>query len=77
MKTQISVSDCICPNCGAEETHPADAAKKVYEQRLLIRGFKVCDSKGYWWSQCLVCSGAYNKELVYNQENHNGNKGWF
>jgi len=73
----ITVKECKCPVCGANETHPEDAGKGILEQRLLIRGFKVCDDNGHWWSQCLVCSGCYDKDLKPTPDNHDPNKGWF
>ena len=66
----IIVKEVKCPKCGAEEMHPDG-------QHVLFRGFKVCDAKGHWWSQCLICSGCYDKDLVAHQENHDPNKGWF
>lgn len=36
-----------CPRCLSFEMKDA--------KTLNIRGFKVCDEKGVWWSQCLVC----------------------
>lgn len=73
----ITVKEVTCPNCGAGETHPADAHLPSYEQRLLIRGYKVCDEKGHWWSQCLVCSGYYDENLEPNQEAWKREEGWF
>ena len=54
--TSITVSELICPSCGAEEvtTKTPDGSEK-----LLIRGFKAGTSDGRWWSECLVCSGYY------------------
>lgn len=66
----LTVSSVTCPNCGAEEMHPNG---KV----VLIRGFKVCDDNGHWWSQCLVCAGYYDKNLVYNNDAGDREKGWF
>lgn len=74
---KIVVREVQCPNCGADETHPHDADKGIMEKRLLIRGFKVCDEKGHWWSQCLVCSGYYDSELRETRESHDPKKGWF
>jgi predicted nucleic-acid-binding Zn-ribbon protein len=71
----IIVKDVNCPNCGATETHPADVDKPVFERRLLIRGFKV-EMDGYWWSQCLVCSGHYDAQLQ-KTTGHDPKKGWF
>lgn len=74
----ITVSDCTCPHCGNGETHPNDTDKPIFERRLLIRGFKVCDDKGYWWSQCLVCAGYYNPAtLEETPELFDRAKGWF
>lgn len=59
-----------CPKCGACEMHPT-------QDLLLIHGFKVSDDDG-WWSQCLVCSGGWSKDLsAFDESKHNGNKGWF
>lgn len=73
---RITVKECKCPKCGAEETHPEDAGKPILERRLLIRGFKVYHDN-HWWSQCLVCSGFYDKDLNSTPENNDGDKGWF
>lgn len=59
-----------CPNCGANEMHPT-------MNQLLIRGFKVQMDDGHWWSQCLVCAGFYDKDLNYNNDAGDENKGWF
>jgi len=68
---EIKVSDVKCPTCGANEMHPT-------EQKLLIRGFKVCDEKGRWWSQCLVCAGYYDKAtLLETPDKFDRNAGWF
>jgi hypothetical protein len=64
----ITVKEVTCPKCGAEEMHPNG-------EQLLIRGFKVYNN-GKWRSQCLVCSGAYDKDLKMTND-HNPNKGWF
>ena len=59
-----------CPRCGAQEEHPTDAGT------VLIRGLKhFIDGVGY--SQCLVCSGGYDENLVFTESNHNVNEGWF
>ena len=65
-----------CPRCGVGETHPEDAHKELLERRLTIRGFKIDMGKG-WESQCLVCSGYYDKDLKETPQKHDGNKGWF
>lgn len=62
--------DLKCPTCGAEEMHPDG-------EHILIRGYKVGDEKGYWWSQCLVCSGYYDEDLNAIPDNWDRNKGWF
>ena len=59
-----------CPKCGATELHPTE------KNSVLIRAFKVTDDEGSW-SQCLVCSGGYDANLVWHKDNHNPNKGWF
>jgi hypothetical protein len=64
------IKDVRCPKCNAVEMHPNG-------KRLLIRAFKYADENGKWWSQCLVCSGGYDENLVFNQENHDPSKGWF
>lgn len=73
-------NDLTCPNCGITET-VAD-----YPDVIFIRGFKVHD-RGHWWSQCLVCSGGWQKADVigyhdkqvweWDQEKHDPKKGWF
>jgi hypothetical protein len=68
--TKLVVEEVVCPNCGVSEMHPDS-------DKLLIRGFKVCDSEGYWWSQCLVCSGYYDSELNETPNNWDRDKGWF
>jgi hypothetical protein len=61
-----------CTTCGAEETHPRETGK------VLIRAYKVCDERGRWWSQCLICSGHYRAvSLDENPANHNPKAGWF
>lgn len=59
-----------CPTCKSPEEHPTKS------DQILIRAFKVSDDKGDW-SQCLVCSGYYTKNLEVTAENHNPKKGWF
>lgn len=63
--------DIKCPRCGNGEMHPR-------EHKLLIRGYKVHDSKG-WCSQCLVCAGYYDKNLNYipNPINPPAHAGWY
>jgi len=58
-----------CPNCGNQELHPTENA-------ILIRALKVFDEFGAW-SQCLVCSGGYDENLVWHENRHNPNAGWF
>jgi hypothetical protein len=71
MDIKIVVKDVKCPKCGAGEMHPDG-------KHVLIRGFKVCDDKGYWWSQCLICAGAYDENLVpVKNWNTSSGKGWF
>ncbi len=65
----FAVKDITCPTCGAKEMHPDG-------KRLLVRGFKILTKAG-WWSQCLVCSGHYDKDLTSTPENHKPLKGWF
>ena len=76
-KKELIVKDVACPRCGAGEMHPADIGKPLSEQRLLIRGFKVSDAKGHWWSQCLVCAGYYDKALNETPKNFTRHQGWF
>lgn len=61
--------DIQCPNCGAYEMHPT-------EDKLLIRAYKITTRRGHG-SQCLVCSGYYDKDLNETPENHEAGKGWF
>lgn len=64
------VSEIQCPICGAKEQH---ADKK----HIQIRAMKYCD-KGKWYSQCLVCSGGYDKpDGMFTEKNHQADKGWF
>ena len=70
-----------CPECDAPEVHPNANA-------VLIRGYKV-ESKGLWWSECLVCAsaddtatGGYDCNLVWNpnevfQRGSNNSAAWF
>lgn len=72
-----------CPTCGAKEIHP------TYPHMALIRGYKVGDANGHWWSQCLVCAGYYDADLqpaepMVKDENgrnvpatYDPKKGWF
>ena len=69
MRVIVYSDSCKCPVCGAEEMHPNG-------HQLLIRGFKVFDTDGAR-SQCLVCSGGYNKDLEWTQSSHDTSKGWF
>jgi hypothetical protein len=70
MELKITVREVKCTKCGAEEMHPDG-------EHVLIRGFKVCDEGGYWWSQCLVCAGAYDKDYNHTPKNFDRTKGWF
>jgi hypothetical protein len=67
---EIIVRDVECPTCGAGEMHPDG-------EHILIRGFKVCDDDGYWWSQCLVCAGYYSPDLAFDQQAGDRDEGWF
>jgi hypothetical protein len=72
---KITVSDLVCPKCGSPEMHPNG-------KWLLIRGYKIQHEGSHWWSQCLVCAGYYDKNLVPIPDAENrrevwGNKGWF
>jgi hypothetical protein len=68
--TPIFVKELTCPVCGAKEVHSNGT-------HVHIRGFKVHD-QNHWWSQCLVCSGGYDRiNGAYTHANHDGNKGWF
>lgn len=51
-KIKISISSVTCPNCGASET----SINEHGQEELNIRGFKVSDDEGRWYSQCLVCA---------------------
>ena len=57
-RVEIVSDELQCPQCGAFELKDKDT--------LNIRAFKVCDAKGVWSSQCLVCLEAGKP-----------NKGWF
>ena len=68
--TFFVVKELQCPTCGAPEMHS--------ENHIHVRGHKVCDQLGEWWSQCLVCSGYYDKPFgTANVANHDPDKGWF
>jgi hypothetical protein len=54
-----------CPCCNNPEMHPSG-------KQVLIRAYKVDN-----WSQCLVCSGYYDQNLVETKNGHNPEKGWF
>lgn len=70
------VSSITCPTCGNGEIHPTLMAE--YGPKVLIRTFKVLiDQARGWESQCLVCSGYYDKDLNETPENHNPELGWF
>jgi hypothetical protein len=77
---KITVKSIQCPHCGAQETHPTlkyECAGHTMSA-VLIRGFKVLITPERGWeSQCLVCSGYYDKNLNVTEENHNPEKGWF
>lgn len=66
-----------CPRCGNGEVHPR------HKHLALIRGRKVCDDAGNWWSQCLVCAGYYYPNSLVlvpkSVQVHyaNAGKGWF
>jgi len=66
----VSPNAVRCPVCGSYESHPTEP------RLILIRAFKVHDV-GRWWSQCLVCAGHYDKNLVSTPENFDKTKGWF
>ena len=70
------VSGLRCPTCGAGEEHP-DNTGNIETDEVLIRAFKVQLDDGHWWSQCLVCSGGYDENLVWHQDRHDPEKGWF
>ena len=68
MKIDI-VNGVTCPVCGAPEMNG---------DLLHIRVNKVSMDGVHWESQCLVCSGGYDKPFgVFNERNHDPNKGWF
>src|SRR5258708_1771352 len=65
MKMEIViVPDLRCPRCGALEIENPKAPVK--EWKWQIRPNKVQDHHGKWWSQCLICEEAGDKD-----------KGWF
>ena len=66
----IKLTDSLqCPTCGAKEEHKDG-------NTIQIRAYKVHD-EGKWWSQCLVCSGGYDKpDGTFTEVNHT-DKGWF
>jgi predicted dithiol-disulfide oxidoreductase (DUF899 family) len=67
----ITISDVTCPRCGAEEMHENG------EELLQVRGYKVMIGNT-WHSQCLVCSGGYDRiNGEFNENRHDGNAGWF
>lgn len=57
-----------CPKCGAQEVENQRAP--ISEWVFNIRAYRVCDSKGVWWSQCLVCAAGETGV-------HNPKEGWF
>ncbi len=76
----VVVDGVQCPKCGAGEMHPDG-------DKLLVRAFKVED-QGHWWSQCLVCSGYYEKRRIHDAAGkrveyeltpgrHDPKRGWF
>ena len=65
------LKDIVCPVCGAAENHPTDYCC------IQLRVYKVFD-QGSWWSQCLICSGGYDKPGgVFDESKHDPEKGWF
>ena len=63
------MNEIICPICSAPEAHSSGM--------IHIRGNKV-HSNNSWHSQCLVCSGGYDKPFgKFTEENHDPKKGWF
>ncbi len=62
----INFAELHCPKCGNPEVHP------TMKDACLIRAYKVDN-----YSQCLVCSGYYTKDLELSPENHDKSKGWF
>ncbi len=67
----VIVKGLQCPTCGATEAHPTDSST------IQIRAYKVCIDET-WYSQCLVCSGGYDKVGGTCEEaRHNPDKGWF
>ena len=72
---KVIVRGLKCPTCKSPEAHPTD------ESKVLIRGYKVHD-EGMWWSQCLVCAGYYDENLVplplnKSEQWAKGDSGWF
>lgn len=70
-KGLVKPEDAWCPTCGASETNPLNPGT------ILIRGYKVGDDNGVWWSQCLVCAGYYDKDLNETPRKYAQDKGWF
>ena len=67
----VVIDSPVCPTCGAQEEHPTN------DHEIQLRVNKVHD-QGKWWSQCLVCSGGYDKvNGVFTESNHQSDKGWF
>lgn len=77
MVIQVMFKELKCPKCGNTESHPTLRNEEFGLPYVLIRGFKVQDETGYWWSQCLVCAGAYDAELNPTPGSYNREKGWF
>ncbi len=81
----LVVSSISCPTCRSPEEHPTLTCGSPTGRQfpvLLIRSFKVCDEAGYWWSQCLVCAGYYDRLLKVVPKdgrltNEMRGKGWF
>jgi hypothetical protein len=62
---ELKVTESLtCPKCGSDEV--ANPTAPVEEWTFNIRAYRVCDSYGIWWSQCLVCVATGDKD-----------KGWF
>ena len=57
-----------CPTCGAPEMNGDVLHLRVNKVHV----------NGQWNSQCLVCSGGYDKPFgKFTEENHDPKKGWF
>jgi hypothetical protein len=66
----IPTHEITCPDCGAKETH------KEGGQQIRVHQ---AHQKGYgWFSQCLVCSGGYDRPNgTFSLDTHNSKLGWF